>query len=30
MGTFMTTQALLKMDRYYNTTMRHYWDMLVK
>ncbi len=21
---------LLKMSRYYNTTMRHYWDMLVK
>ncbi len=29
----MNTQlhvALLKMGRYYNTTMRHYWDMLVK
>ncbi len=22
--------ALLKMGRYYNTTMCHYWDMLVK
>ncbi len=22
--------TLLKMGRYYNTTMRHYWDMLVK
>ncbi len=22
--------TLLKMCRYYNTTMRHYWDMLVK
>ncbi len=22
--------TLLKMDRYYNTTMRYYWDMLVK
>ncbi len=23
-------RTLLKMGRYYNTTMRHYWDMLVK
>ncbi len=22
--------SLLKMGRYYNTTVRHYWDMLVK
>ncbi len=22
--------TLLKMGRYYNTTMHHYWDMLVK
>ncbi len=22
--------TLLKMGRYYNTTMCHYWDMLVK
>ncbi len=22
--------SLLKMGRYYNTTMCHYWDMLVK
>ncbi len=22
--------TLLKMGRYYNTNMRHYWDMLVK
>ncbi len=22
--------TLLKMGRYYNTTMRHYWDMLVE
>ncbi len=22
--------TLLKMGRYYNTTMRHYWDMVVK
>ncbi len=22
--------TLLKMGRYYNTTMRHYWDILVK
>ncbi len=22
--------TLLKMGRYYNTTMRHYWDMSVK
>ncbi len=23
-------RALLKMGRYYNTTMHYYWDMLVK
>ncbi len=27
---FIMTSALLKMGRYYNTTMCHYWDMLVK
>ncbi len=27
---YNSKQALLKMGRYYNTTMRHYWDMLVK
>ncbi len=26
----MELLTLLKMGRYYNTTMRHYWDMLVK
>ncbi len=25
----MYTSTLLKMGRYYNTTMRRYWDMLV-
>ncbi len=26
----MESHALLKKGRYYNTTMRHYWDMSVK
>ncbi len=29
-GRQLKLHALLKMSRYYNTTMRHYWDMLVK
>ncbi len=29
-NTVYRANTLLKMGRYYNTTMRHYWDMLVK
>ncbi len=29
-GTHIQIYTLLKMGRYYNTTMCHYWDMLVK
>ncbi len=27
---YQAVHTLLKMGRYYNTTIRHYWDMLVK
>ncbi len=27
---WVSSPTLLTMGRYYNTTMRHYWDMLVK
>ncbi len=29
-GKVVSIMSLLKMGRYYNTNMRHYWDMLVK